>query len=87
MSAKLLFPPGRRGKTAVENTEQKMVSVINELQSKSCQFSGEKFTFSGGSQERFRGRGDFEADLEGWKSFTDAGKGRVEWVKPFRQRR
>ena len=73
-----------QGKTTMQNTEQRVVCIINELQIKGSQGSGEKFTVSWGSQGRFQGRSDFEPDLEGWKGFAE--KGRVGRVKPFRQR-
>ena len=34
MPAMLLLPAGRRGKTATQNTEQKVVSITGELQIK-----------------------------------------------------
>lgn len=70
-------PQRARRAPAPTGTRRRAGRVISELQMRSCQRGGEEFTSSRGSQGRFQGRGDFEADLEGWRGSSDAGKGRA----------
>lgn len=75
MPAKLLFPPGRRGKTTVGNTEQKMVSVINELQNKSCQCSGRSLLLAEGLRRGFKEEVTLKQILKDGKALQMQGKG------------